>query len=312
MPLKRIGIVGQHHDADVQGLKAKIEDRNGEARIIDLSLFPSVVKASLGLDDLVYDGMRLLDFDAFYLRQIPAGWSLPIPQFSEKEWIDYHGRFNDYMDNLRAIHSFRLSLAGILCEKKLVVNPYRAWGFHHLKLQQLWILKENGFRVPETVAGNNYFDLRSFLAGRDAVEKPVVTGPVQRADVSALEAKRDLLRSRPVVYQELIHGRSIRAFVLGDDLIAACELPRKEWGVDASERIEYMTRIDLPRDVQNEAVRAAKTLGLIFSGVDLQYEESSGRYFILECNSAPYFRPYDTQVGAGIGGKLADFLMERS
>ncbi len=312
MSLKRIGIVGQHHDADVQLLKAKIEDRNGEARIIDLSDFPSVVKGSIGLEELSFDGMNLLEFDAFYLRKLPAGWSLPLPQLGKEEWTDLYGKFNDYMDNLRAIHSFRLCLASILCEKKLVVNPYRAWGFHHLKLYQFWILKQNGFKIPTIIAGNNYFDLKSFFTGRNVVRKPVVTGPVQRTDVDALEAERENLRGRPVIYQELIEGTSIRAFVLGDDVVAACELPQKKWGVDASERIEYMREIDLPRDVRKEVVRAARTLGLIFSGVDLQYEKSSGEYFFLECNSAPYFRPYDTQAGTDIGGKLADFLMERS
>lgn len=312
MSAKRIGILGEHHDADVQLLKSKIEDRNGEARIIDLNQFPSTIHGSIGLDELVYDGIKLLEFDAFYIRKLAAAWSLPLPKFSREEWIGFYGKFNDYMDELRAIHSFRMSLARMLCERKLVVNPYRAWGFHHLKLHQLWILKEHGFRVPATMAGNNYFDLKSFLTDRSAVEKPVVTGPVRLATVDGLDSERKLLRSRPIVYQEFIEGRSIRAFVLGDDVIASCELPRKKWGVDSSEQIEYMRRIELPPDIRKEIVRAAKTLGLIFSGVDLQYRESTGEFFFLECNSAPYFRPYDTQTDADIGGKLADFLMEKS
>lgn len=309
---KRIGIVGQHNDADVQELKAKIEDRGGKARIIDFSLFPSVVRGTIGIDEIIFDDMRLLDFDAFYLRRLASIWGLPLKRFGKEEWISYYNRFNDYMANQRAVHSFKLSLARILCERKLVINPYEAWGFHHLKLHQLWILKENGFKVPRFVAGNNYFDLKSFLEAGEAVQKPVVTGPVRMADPAVLESERESLRDRPDIYQEFRRGKSIRAFILGDDLIAACDLPHKVSGVDASEQIEHMRTIDLPADMQKEIVRAAKTFGMIFSGVDLQYEETSGEYYFLECNSAPYFRPYDTQVDAGIGGKLADYLLERS
>ena len=75
---KRIGIVGQHNDADVQELKAKIEDRGGEARIIDLSLFPSVARGSIGIDEIIFDDMKLLDFDAFYLRRLASIWGLPL------------------------------------------------------------------------------------------------------------------------------------------------------------------------------------------------------------------------------------------
>jgi len=309
---KRIGIVGHHTDADVQELKAKIEDRGGEARIIDLRLFPSVIKSSIGIDEVIYDDMNLLDFDGFYLRQVAAMWPIPGKILSKEDWANYYEKFNDYMANLRAILSFKHSLVRILCDKRLVINPYQAWGYHHLKLHQFWILKANGFKVPEFRAGNNYFDLKSFLESRDAVQKPAVKGPVQRVDLAILESERENLRNRPSIYQEFIRGKSIRAFTLGDDLILACELPHKERGVDASEHIEYMKKIELPKDMQNEIVRAAKTFGMIFSGVDLQYDKASGEYYFLECNSAPFFRPYDTQVGADIGGKLADFLLERS
>ncbi len=114
------------------------------------------------------------------------------------------------------------------------------------------------------------------------------------------------------MYQKLVRGKSIRSFVLGDEVIVSCELPRKTADVDASEEIEHMKRIKLSDDIEREIVRAAKTLKMIFSGVDLQYEESSGEYYFLECNSAPFFSPYDAQVGADIGGKLAQYLIEHS
>lgn len=312
MAARKIGIIGPSNDADVQELKAKIEDRGGEAGIIDLEHIPSFVKASIGLESIVFDDMKLFDFDAFYVRHVAAMWYLPPLQFTREEWTGYYDRFNDHMADQRAILSFKISMMRILCDRKLVVNPYDAWGYHHLKLHMYWLLKENGFKVPKFVAGNNYFDLKEFLGGRDVVNKPLVSGPVQRADAAALEAERESLRKRPMLYQEFIEGKSIRAFVLGDDTIATCELPHKVEGVDASEHIEFMKKIDLPKRMQKEIVRAAKTFHMVFSGVDLQYDEASGDYYFLECNSAPYFRPYDAQVGADIGGKLADYLLERS
>ena len=309
---KKIGLFGQFNDADIQLLKAKIEDRGGTATIIDPGLFPDTVRSTITPDRVIFDDRDLLDLDGFYIRKLTAIWSLPVPDFNKEDWAGYYERFNDYMDYLRAIHSYKISLVRILCERKLVVNPFEAWDYHHLKTLQYFLLHEKGFRVPAFVAGNNYFSLKDFLEKYPAVEKPVVTGPVRRVDLSNLEAERERLRERPVIYQEYIEGTSIRAFVLDDLVIAACALPRKEWDVDASEKIEYMQPIELPPTIKNEIVRAAKTLGMIFSGVDLQYREDTDEYFFLECNVAPYFRPYDAQAGADIGGKLADFLLERA
>jgi len=311
MSTQKIGIIGQFNDADVQQLKACIEDRGGEARIIDLSLFPEVNGGSISSERIVYDDENILECGAFYIRRLASVWDLPLPRFTRDEWAGYYNKFNDYMDNLRAVHAFKISLARILCEQKTVVNPYQSWDFHHLKLHQFWILRENGFNVPNFMAGNNYFDLKGFLEREVAVNKPIVTGPVKMADVQSLDSERSGLRQRPTVYQKFIEGKSIRAFVLGDKVICACELPHKKWGVDASESIEYMKPIDLPVSMVKEIVRAAQTLGMVFAGVDLQYNEAGGEYYFLECNVAPYFRPYDTMVGANIGGRLADFLLER-
>ncbi|MFZ5979860.1 MAG: ATP-grasp domain-containing protein [Candidatus Zixiibacteriota bacterium] len=312
MPGKKIGLIGQYIDADVQLLKAKIEDRGGEAKIIDLSLFPDTVRGSITLEKVIFDDQDLLELNAFYIRKLAAIWNLPVPDFNKEDWAVYYERFNDYMDNFRAIHSFKISLARILCERKLVVNPYDAWDLHHLKIYQYFLLREKGFKVPDFVASNNFYVLREFLEKYPAVEKPIVTGPVRRVYLEALETEKDLLRDRPIVYQEYIEGASIRAFVLGEQVIAACVLPAKAWGVDASENIASMQPVVLPEDINKEIVRAAKSLGMLFSGVDLQYRESTGEFYFLECNVAPYFRPYDTQINADIGGKLADFLLERA
>ncbi len=309
---KRVAIVGPHNDADVQELKSKIEDRGGEARVLDLELIPSLVKASIGLGEVTFDGMKLLEFDAFYMRRVASLWFLPMRQFTREEWAGCYDAFNDYMANQRAVLSFKLSLARILCSRALVINPYDAWGYHHLKIHMYWLLKQNGFKVPAFSAGNDYFELEAFVADRPAVEKPAVTGPVHRIDAAGLEAARQGLRRQPLVCQEFIEGTSVRAFVLGDEVIVACELPQKVEGVDASERIETMKRFELPKAMERELVRAARTFHMIFTGIDLQLDEKTGEFYFLECNSAPYFRPYDAQVGADIGGKLADYLLERS
>lgn len=309
---KKIGLFGQYNDADIQLLKAKIEDRGGTAIIIDLGLFPDNVKSTITSNRIIFDDQNLLELDAFYVRKLAAIWSLPAPDFNKEDWAGYYQHFNDYMDYLRAVHSYKISLTRILCEKKMVVNSFEAWDYHHLKVLQYFLLWEKGFRVPAFVAGNNYFTLKEFIERYPVVEKPVVTGPVRRVYADTLEKERERLRERPLIYQEYIEGTSIRAFVLDDRVIAACALPKKEWDVDASEKIEYMQPIELPAAIKAEIVRSAKTLGMIFSGVDLQYRDATDEYFFLECNVAPYFRPYDTQAGADIGGKLADFLLERA
>ncbi len=312
MAAKIVGIVGPHRDADVQLLKSKVEDRGAEARIVDLELLPATATASVSSVGIVFDGMNLLDFDAFYLRRVSSIWFLPRKEYTQDEWAAEYGRFNDSMANDRALLSFKIALTRILCDRKLVVNPYQAWGFHHLKLHMFWVLKEHGLPVPPFAGGNNYFELARFLETREAVHKPAVTGIVAKVDRASLDAERESLRSRPLVYQEFVRGTSVRAFVLGEEVIAAFALPHTVGGVDASEHIEDMRPIELPEKLRAEIVRAAKAFHMIFSGVDLQYDEQRGRWWFLECNSAPYFRPYVTQGGADIGGRLAEYLLEHS
>jgi hypothetical protein len=50
---------------------------------------------------------------------------------------------------------------------------------------------------------------------------------------------------------------------------------------------------------------------MTFSAVDFMREARSGRYLMLEANSAPFFVTFEARAGLDISGRLADYLLGR-
>jgi predicted ATP-grasp superfamily ATP-dependent carboligase len=309
---KKIGLVGQHGDPGVELLKRRVEDLGAVATIVDFRPFPNFAKTFLKTGTLVYDGIDLTSMDAFYLRQL--GYFSPLPQqeLSKEEWVGYYEKFNDYMTNEREVMSFKESVIQILCDLKPVINPYRTAFYHKLKANQYWKLASEGLPVPEFIAGNEFFEMRGFVAATRSVIKPMVSGFVNAYTASDLDRDRETLRKRPVILQRQIPGRMLRSFVLGDGVIGTCEIVHEKSDADSRRNIVAMRAFALDRDQELIPVKACQALGMIFAGVDLILEERSGELYVLECNPAPLFRNFEAQTGVPVSQELAAYLVEEA
>jgi hypothetical protein len=51
---------------------------------------------------------------------------------------------------------------------------------------------------------------------------------------------------------------------------------------------------------------------MIFAGVDLMLEATTGNLYLPECNPAPLFRNFEAQSGLPISQALASYLVEEA
>jgi glutathione synthase/RimK-type ligase-like ATP-grasp enzyme len=309
---KKIGLIGQSDDPGLEILKRRIEDLGAEASFVDFWHFPAFANTHLGPDTVVYDGVDLTAMDAFYLRKLGYFSPLPRKHFTKEEWAAHYEKFNEHMTNEREVASFKESVIQILCELRPVVNPYETAFFHKLKANQYRHLAVHGLPVPEFIAGNDYFELREFASANEALLKPLTGGFVSACTASELEKHREDLRKRPIMLQKRIEGRMLRTFVLGGRAIGTCEIVHDRGDVDSRRNIVAMEAFDLTPEQERMPIEACRCLGMLFAGVDLMLESSSGRLFVLECNPAPQFRNFEAQSGIPVSRALASYLVEEA
>ncbi|MGQ9810406.1 MAG: ATP-grasp domain-containing protein [bacterium] len=307
--MKRIGLIGRHDDPEVQLLKARIEDLGATATAIDFWHYPKFTSSTLDLETIVYDGIDLTEFDAFYLRQI--GFFSPIPEkeYTKQEWEELYGKFNDQIANDREVLSYKESLIQLLGNIRPIINPYICAFYHKLKPLQYWKLISSGLKVPEFIAGNDFSTLKDQVEKADWVIKPLTGGFVSFLDRESLLRIKPTLRQKPVIAQKRVSGKMLRVFVLGESIIVSCELVHEPSSADARLSLIAIKRFDLPANIEGIPIRACKALGMVFAGVDIILE-SENQAYVLECNPAPIFRSFEVQTGVEISKALANYLLE--
>ena len=147
------------------------------------------------------------------------------------------------------------------------------------------------------------------LSGSLGLGSFLVTDPDQMYHIASLlfEAGRPVYAQR---YIERHRGSDIRAFVVGDRVVAAVERqPRPgDWKTNVAQGGRPRpTR--LSGDEEEAAVKASKTLGLYYAGVDMA-RGVDGTLYIFEANAMPNWRGLYLATGVDPAGEIAG-LIER-
>jgi len=112
--------------------------------------------------------------------------------------------------------------------------------------------------------------------------------------------------------QERINGDNLRAFVLDGEMIGAAEVITRGGSETDSRRGDIrVRRVDLPEEASKAAVAAARRWGMVFAAIDFMVDARTGRHYILECNSAPFFVNFERATGLPITARLAEYLARR-
>jgi hypothetical protein len=189
----------------------------------------------------------------------------------------------------------------------LVVNRSRGGLHNGSKPLHEAVLRELGFRVPESVTSSDVDELRRFIRDGAAVSKTVCG---VRAD-TALCTETDLQdfesANGPVHLQRFVAGADVRIHVIGERLVAQ-RAPCGKVDYRAG-GFEDMSMFESPAALRDLLVEGTRALGLEFAGWDFKID-GKDQYWCLEANPMPGYSPYDDRCDGAISRELLRHLGE--
>ena len=278
--------------------------RNGARAVhIDCAWFPN--RMTITLDPQDGDGeISIVDGDTVAFRDVSSVY-----------WRNYDGAFSpanllDDEQNYIAENDSRGLFESLLVWLPARwVNSWYAVQLHQTKPAQLAMVAKLGVPIPRSLITNAPDPIIDFAKRNPrSIFKPVQGGAhACRLTATHLLSKNlESLRISPVTIQDEIAGTNIRAFVAGERVLA-CEIETKaiDFRDDLSPNI---TPHDLTAEQQEICRRIARTLGLVWTGIDFRLTPD-GRYVFLEANPSPMFKGFEKYAGLPLTESLAALLL---
>jgi ribosomal protein S6--L-glutamate ligase len=187
------------------------------------------------------------------------------------------------------------------------------------KLRSLQILSKHQLGIPQTTFVRNRSDVLPAIArvGGGAVIIKLIEGTqgvgvilaetekVAEAIIETLQTARQNVLVQRFVSES--RGRDIRAFVVGDQVVAA--MRRIAQGQEYRSNVHRGGRtepVQLDETYRETAVRAAQIMGLRVAGVDML--ESQEGPLIMEVNSSPGLEGIEGATKLDVAGAVIDYI----
>jgi ribosomal protein S6--L-glutamate ligase len=273
-------------------LREAAESRGHNVKVIDY--MRCYINVTTNSPSVMYSGKRLEDYDAI------------IPRI---------GASNTFYGTA-VVRQFELM--GVA-----TANTSQAISRSRDKLRCMQILSKEDISLPTTGFAHSTQDtdgLIKMVGGPPVVIKliegtqgiGVVLAETYQSAKSMIEAFRGL--SAHILVQEFIaeaKGEDIRAFVVGDRVIAAMRRKAAEGEFRANiHRGGKSEKTDLTKEEEDTAIRAAKAVGLSVAGVDLLRSNHGPK--ILEINSSPGLQGIEGATGIDVAGLIIEYLAENN
>jgi hypothetical protein len=245
----------------------------------------------------------LRDFRAIYTRlmddrSLPelAGESTDSPK--HKYCRSFHDTLNHWMEFSPA----------------LVINRYVPMGSNASKPYQAQLIRAQGFKVPETLITSDPERVREFQAihGRviykslSSIRSIVQTlGP---SDLDRLES----IRWCPTQFQAYVEGTNIRVHVIRDRIYPTAietEATDYRYARRQAGKAADLREVKLCDELAERCVELAKSMGLVFAGIDLKVTPDN-QVYCFEVNPSPAFSFYENHTGQPISQGIAAGLVE--
>lgn len=296
-------ILGDHNDEHAVHVREGLRARGHRAEMLDSRGFPGAVC-------LTHDPRR----DEWTIR-LEDGAKLGPGEVSSIYWRVYNGiDLPDLPDEEQALiagnDARSLFEAFLIRYPTRWVNGWAGYQLHQTKPAALAMVAALGYDIPATVTGNDAEAVRSFAAGRSrTIFKPVQGGAharyVERHHLS--ESNLRNLALAPVTLQEEVGGTNIRAFVVGERVLA-CEVRASTLDFRDTTEPEIVPHA-LEAEIEERCRRIAETLHLRWTGIDFRLTPE-GRYVFLEANPSPMFLGFESRSKLPITEALLDLLTD--
>lgn len=244
----------------------------------------------------------------------------------------YHGREEVNIDGaiLRNIGFFlslevfmkRLGVLEALAQKTPVVNNPLASFTARDKWRCLLRLSTHGIPVPETLITENPFSAMRFVTSRKkAVLKPIMgslgLGSTLISDPdTAFTISRSLKNiGIPSYYQIYLEkpGYDYRVFVVGDQVIGAMKRVSSYWKTNIAQGAQGIAvKAEEEPEVYELALKATRILGLEYAGVDIAYDTSTQKYFVLEVNAFPHWEGLRRATGVNPPDFIVEYVVNKA
>ena len=190
------------------------------------------------------------------------------------------------------------------------------------KLRSLQILSRHNIGIPETAFVHDKKDVMPAIervGGAPVIIKLIEgtqgIGVLLAESNKAAESIIELLQSQKqdVLIQKFVaesKGKDIRAFVVGDRVIAA--MRRVAQGQEFRSNVHrggIAEPVELSEDYRETAVRSAQILGLRVAGVDML--ESSAGPQVMEVNSSPGLEGIETATQLDVADAIVEYIAAR-
>ncbi len=243
----------------------------------------------------VYLGAKCLDIDAVIVRSIGRNLSLEV-----------------FLKRIAVL--YQLELEGVT-----VVNPVNGILRARDKYMSLLLLSVHGIPVPRTILTEDSYVALRFLEEQisKGVVKPLIGSMglgsfyVDEPDMGFRVFSAISSLGQPIYLQEYIEknpNRDIRAFVVGDRVVASIyRISNWSWKTNISQGGRAVPA-KLDSKAEEIAVKASRTLGLEYSGVDII--EHGNEYYVLEVNVAPQWRGLQSASGVDPAPLIVKHVVE--
>lgn len=260
------------------------------------------------VEPIVYDTLR---FSIDLSRKDPA--------------VTYRGRDVDDIDAILPRIGASITFYGLAVVRQFqamaVYTPNTADAIANSrdKLRAMQILSRHEIDIPATTFVRERSDIAPAIARVGGAPLVIKTlegtqgiGVILAPDLKVAEAVIETLQStnQNVLIQRFVaesRGRDIRAFVVGNQVIAA--MRRTARGEEFRSNVHRggtVEAVHLDHGSREAALRAAQTLGLAVCGVDML--ESDEGPLVMEVNSTPGLQGIEEATGLDVAGAIVDYM----
>jgi len=201
----------------------------------------------------------------------------------------------------------------------LVVNPVESMIRARDKYHSLMILNKAGIPIPKTFVLEDCMTVPKIVEswGRTVI-KPIIGSmgfgvtSTESPDIAYNIARTLLQLKQPIYLQKYVEKpkRDIRAFVIGDELIAAyyrVQTSPTSWKTNVAQGAKPIPILKPDKELEEIAIKSAKTLNLYYAGVDIA--EAPDGYKVFEVNASPQWKGLQKATGINVASLLARYIV---